>query len=424
MRATSKFRQFKTPSYLQSSTTMFLFFASWGIWWSFFQIWLTSDNGLGLSGAKVGTIFSINSILSLILMFIYGVIQDKLFIKRSLLIFNATIASLIAPFFIYIYAPLLKYNFIVGAWVGALVLSAAYLSAVGILEATTERFSRIFGFAYGQSRAWGSFGYALSALLAGFLFVKNPNFNFWGGSIVGVILLLDLIFWIPREERDAVLAIKELKNENSTPKIKDMISLLKIPMLWQIIIFVMFSWTFYNVFDQQMFPDFYTNLFSSNTLGQQTYGTLNSIQVFVEAIMLALVPILMKKVGVRNTLLLGTSIMFLRIGLCGFATNPITVSAIKMLHSLEVPLFTLSIFRYFTLHFDTKLSVTMYMIGFQIAAQVGQVILSTPLGILKDSMGYSTTFRVIAIIVLIAGIYGNLIMKKDDEFINGQPLEN
>lgn len=147
MRATSKFRQFKTPSYLQSSTTMFLFFASWGIW-------LTSDNGLGLSGAKVGTTFSINSILSLILMFIYGVIQDKLFIKRSLLIFNAIVASLIAPFFIYIYAPLLKYNFIVGAWVGDLVLSTAYLSAVGILEATTERFSRVFGFAYGQSRAW------------------------------------------------------------------------------------------------------------------------------------------------------------------------------------------------------------------------------------------------------------------------------
>lgn len=229
---------------------------------------------------------------------------------------------------------------------------------------------------------------------------------------------MDLIFWRPKEERDAVLAIKELKNENSTPKIKDMISLLKIPTLWQIIIFVMFSWTFYNVFDQQMFPDFYTNLFSSNTLGQQAYGTLNSIQVFVEAIMLALVPILMKKFGVRNTLLLGTSIMFLRIGLCGFAKNPITVSAIEMLHSLEVPLFTISMFKYFTLHFDTKLSAAMYMIGFQIAAQVGQVILSTPLGILKYSMGYSTTFREITIIVLIVEKYGNLIMKKDDEFIN------
>lgn len=419
-----KLRELKNPSYLQSSTTMLLFFASWGIWWSFFQLWLTSEqNGLGLSGSKVGTIFSINSVASLVLMFIYGTIQDKLFIKRHLLIFNAILATLIAPFFIFVYAPLLQSHFILGVWIGAIFLSAAYLSAVGVLEATTERFSRIFGFAYGQSRAWGSFGYAISALVAGFIFVKDPRLNFIGGSIIGLFLLLDLVFWRPKEERDALKAISELKTKDSTPKLKDMLGLLKIPVLWQIIFFVMFSWTFYNVFDQQMFPEFYTSLFSSNAVGQQTYGTLNSIQVFVEALMLGLVPILMKKIGVRKTLLLGTAIMCLRIGLCGFITDPIAISCVKMLHSLEVPLFVLSIFRYFTLHFDTKLSATLYMIGFQIAAQVGQVILSTPLGILRDNMGYSMTFKIIAFIVLITGIYGFFIIKKDNEFVNGQPLE-
>ncbi|WP_304653423.1 MFS transporter [uncultured Ligilactobacillus sp.] len=419
-----KLRELKNPSYLQSSTTMLLFFASWGIWWSFFQLWLTSEqNGLGLSGSEVGTIFSINSVASLVLMFIYGTIQDKLFIKRHLLIFNAILATLIAPFFIFVYAPLLQSHFILGVWIGAIFLSAAYLSAVGVLEATTERFSRVFGFAYGQSRAWGSFGYAISALVAGFIFVKDPRLNFIGGSIIGLFLLLDLVFWRPKEERDALKAISELKTKDSTPKLKDMLGLLKIPVLWQIIFFVMFSWTFYNVFDQQMFPEFYTSLFSSNAVGQQTYGTLNSIQVFVEALMLGLVPILMKKIGVRKTLLLGTAIMCLRIGLCGFITDPIAISCVKMLHSLEVPLFVLSIFRYFTLHFDTKLSATLYMIGFQIAAQVGQVILSTPLGILRDNMGYSMTFKIIAFIVLITGIYGFFIIKKDNEFVNGQPLE-
>ena len=419
-----KLRELKNPSYLESSTTMLLFFASWGIWWSFFQLWLTSEhNGLGLSGSAVGTIFSINSIASLVLMFLYGTIQDKLFIKRHLLIFNAILATLIAPFFIFVYAPLLQSHFIVGAWIGAIFLSAAYLSAVGVLEATTERFSRVFGFAYGQARAWGSFGYAISALLAGFLFVKDPRLNFIGGSLIGICLLLDLLFWRPKEERAALKAIDELKSDDATPKLKDMVGLLKIKVLWQIIFFVMFSWTFYNVFDQQMFPEFYTSLFSSNAVGQQTYGTLNSIQVFVEALMLGLVPLLMKKIGVRKTLLLGTAIMCLRIGLCGFITDPIVISGVKMLHSLEVPLFVLSIFRYFTLHFDTKLSATLYMIGFQIAAQVGQVILSTPLGILRDNMGYSMTFKIIALIVLLTGIYGFFIIKKDNEFVNGQPLE-
>ena len=63
------------------------------------------------------------------------------------------------------------------------------------------------------------------------------------------------------------------------------------------------------------------------------------------------------------------------------------------------------------------------MIGFQIAAQIGQVILSTPLGILRDSMGYSTTFHIISLIVLVTWIYGFFVIQKDDKLVCGQPLE-
>lgn len=37
------------PFYLNNSIMILLFFVSWGIWWSFFQIWLT--NSLGFSGS-------------------------------------------------------------------------------------------------------------------------------------------------------------------------------------------------------------------------------------------------------------------------------------------------------------------------------------------------------------------------------------
>ena len=49
---------FKNGAYLQSSTTLFVFFASWGIWWSFFSTWL--DKTLGLSGGEIGMIYSVN----------------------------------------------------------------------------------------------------------------------------------------------------------------------------------------------------------------------------------------------------------------------------------------------------------------------------------------------------------------------------
>lgn len=420
----SKLKIFKNQSYLQSSVTLLLFFASWGVWWSFFQLWLTSkSNGLGLSGSAVGTVFSANSFVTLIFMFIYGTLQDRLYIKRTLLIAASVLATLVGPFFIWIYGPLLENNFNFGIIMGALFLSAGYLASVGVFEAVTERFSRLFDFEYGQARAWGSFGYALVALLAGFLFVKNPHLNFWAGSFFGLLLLLNLLFWKPKVEQKANQKFNQEQSESSSvPSLREMLNLLKLPQLWAIIIFIVFTWTFYTVFDQQMFPEFYTGLFSTSSDGEKMYGTLNAIQVFFEALMMGIVPIIMKKLGVRNTLLLGVTIMCVRIGLCGFVSTPLAVSCIKMLHALEVPLFTLPMFRYFTLHFDTKLSATLYMIGFQIAAQIGQVILSTPLGILRDNIGYQPTFKIISLIVLIAGVYAFFILKQDDKDVQGDPF--
>ena len=64
------------------------------------------------------------------------------------------------------------------------------------------------------------------------------------------------------------------------------------------------------------------------------------------------------------------------------------------------------------------------MVGFQIAASVGGIIFSVPLGSLRDSIGYQNTFMVIAGIVLCATIYAFIILREDDEEVAGQPLEN
>ncbi|NLA29311.1 MAG: hypothetical protein GX875_06630, partial [Propionibacterium sp.] len=82
----------------------------------------------------------------------------------------------------------------------------------------------------------------------------------------------------------------------------------------------------------------------------------------------------------------------------------------------------LPIFRYFTLHFNPALSATLYMVGFQISAQIGNVILSRPLGMLRDSIGYQPTFLVISGIVLLAGVYAFFTLKKDDQQVLGDPF--
>lgn len=412
-------RLLKNGAYLQSSVTLLLFFGSWGIWWSFFQIWLTSkDAGLGLNGEQVGTLYSANSFATLVVMFLYGTIQDKLGLKRTLMIIASVAMAGIAPFVIFVYQPLLKNTFGLGVFVGVLFLPIGFTAAAGLLEAFSERMSRTYGFEYGQARGWGSLGYAIAALVAGFLFTVNPMLNFIGGSIFGVICLLVQLFW----KTDRVPLAKGHTGHPKTPSLREMIGVLRMPSLWQIIIFVIFSWTFYNLYDQQMFPDFYTGLFATKELGEQTYGVLNSIQVFVEAGMMMLVPILMRRVGVRNILLMGVAVMSLRILGSAVFHDPAAVSVVKMFHSIEVPLFILGIFRYITLHFPANLSATLYLVGFEVAAQVGNVILARPFGALRDSIGYQPTFFVISGVVLVAGLWAYFSLKKDNQQVVGEPF--
>jgi len=418
-------RAFSNPFYRSSSLEILLFFAGWGIWWSFFQIWLTSKQGF--SGAQVGTIYTFGSAVALVLMFVYGSLQDKLGVKKNLLLFMVGCQVLLAPFFTWVYVPMLESSFYVGAMVGAVYLAVAYLAACPVFEAVTERLSRRYRFEYGQARAWGSLGYAISALTAGFLFTIDPYLVFWTGSAVSAVLFAVLVSLKP-ENREANVRQYENREEKDkdakSPSLKEIISVFGIFDLWKIILLVILSWTFYTVFDQQMFPQFFTQFFATPEEGQKAYGILNSVQVFLEFIMMGLVPILMRKIGVRRALLLGCLIMVCRISGCSIASSPLAIALIKLLHAPETALFVLAIFRYFTLHFDTRVSATLYMVGFQIAASVGGIIFSVPLGSLRDSIGYQNTFMVIAGIVLCATVYAFVVLREDDEEVAGQPLEN
>lgn len=408
-------QQFADPAYRFGSATVFLFFAAWGIWWSFYQIWLTAESAdIQLNGSQVGTVYSIQGAITMVLMVVYGILQDKLDLKRTLMIFVGVAASLIGPFVQFVYRPLLQENFILGAIVGSLVIAAGFVAACGLVEAYVERLANRTGFEYGQARMWGSFSYAIVALIAGLLFPINPMLNFWLGSVFGLLLLATQIFWRPQKATQEA-SIDQVTT--STPPVAEMVGLLRNSHVWKVIIVVLLSWTFYTVFDQQMFPDFYTSLFSSPEVGQRAYGTLNSIQVFLEAAMMGLVPILMRKVGARNTLLMGIGVMVLRIFLCAVFAGPVLISLAKMLHAFEVPLCILAIFKYFDIHFNKALSATLYLVAFQLSSQLGNVILSAPLGALRDQLGYQPTFLVIAIIVALSGVLAIFFLKRDTEDI-------
>ena len=145
-------------------------------------------------------------------------------------------------------------------------------------------------------------------------------------------------------------------------------------------------------------PILYQSAWSADVWGPEP------VEVFLEAIMMACVPWLMKKIGSARPCWSELPSWLSDRG-CGLVTNR-SAFRIKLLHAPETACFALGLFRYFTLHFDTKVSATLYMVGYRLPPRLVKSS-STPLGDLRITSVTVTPFLVISN-TLIAGIYAPL----------------
>ncbi|MFE7083473.1 MFS transporter [Priestia megaterium] len=384
-----------------SGFTFFYFFASTSAM-SLFAIWLGQT--LELSGAQVGTVFSINAIATLCFQPLYGFISDKIGLKKHLLWFITFLIMLIGPFFIYVYSPLLHYNIFVGAIVGSIYLSATLLATFGAIESYAERTGTKYNFEYGQVRMWGSLGAASAALFSGKLFNINPHISFWIASACSIFLIIFLLLM-------KVNVSEEEQKKTDSIKLKDTLSLLKNKTFWVFMVYVLGVACVYSVYDQQ-FPVYYASLFSTREQGNQMFGYLNSIQIFLEAGMMFVAPFIVNKIGPKKALIVAGILMAIRITGSGLAVEPVGISTMKMLHSIELPIMLIAILKFIAANFDAKFSATMYIVGYYFVSQVGQAILSPLLGHWYDTIGFSKTYLILGVSVFIFVLIFALIRTK------------
>ncbi|SFH56568.1 MFS transporter, OHS family, lactose permease [Priestia megaterium] len=376
--------------YWKLSAYFFFFFFTWSSSASLFPIWLKQE--LNLSGSATGLIFSVNAIFALCIQPVYGYISDKIGLKKNILSFISLLLVFVGPFYIYIYGPLLKYNVILGAAVGAIYLGIGISAGIGAIETYVEKVSRKYDFEYGKSRMWGSLGWASATFFAGQLFNINPNINFWVASISAIILVA-IILSVKIEVTNF-----ELEKAESV-KLKDVGQLFLLKKFWFLMMYVIGVTCVYSVYDQQ-FPIYYTSLFPTEARGNQVFGYLSSFQVFLEAGMMFIAPFIVNKIGAKNGLLLAGLLMALRIIGSGLVVEPIGISSMKLIHALELPIMLIAIFKYFAANFDTRLSSVLYLVGFQAASQIGASLLSPFAGKLYDIIGFRHTYLILGTMVL------------------------
>ncbi|CAJ1202339.1 Sucrose permease [Companilactobacillus paralimentarius] len=396
--------------YIRFSAIFFFFFLSWAASYTLISIWM--GQVLHLSGVKIGFLYSVNGIFTLLLQPLYGYFLDRLGMRKSILFFLSGILVLMGPFFIYIYGPLLQKNFPLGIILGGIFLSGSYLASMGAVESYMEKASRKYKFEYGHVRMWGSLGTAIAAFFAGSIFNINPNYNFWIGSIAAIFILIILC------TTKINITDVEIKDSKSV-RVKDVFELFKLKKFWIFVVFIIGVASMYTIYDQQ-FPRYFAEQFATIKAGNQMYGYLNSLQTFLEAGMMFVTPKIVNKLGARNSMLLMGFLVAVRVVLTGIVSGPILISVVKLIQAFDFPLLYIAIFKYININFESRLSSILYLIGYQFFSQIGVIGVSTPIGRMYDTIGYRPTYMYLGIIILFFVLIGFLTLSKD----SGVSLEN
>jgi oligosaccharide:H+ symporter len=366
---------------------------------SLLAIWLRST--LQLNGTETGIVFSANFIAAMCSQPVYGYLSDKVGMRKHMLWLVAVLVMLSGPFLVHVYSPLLKSHLLLGAAVGGIYLGITFIAGGYAVESYVDRIGRAYGFEYGRVRMFGSLGFATAACFSGRLFNVDPHINFYLASAGGLALVALLLLWrTPVHAADATPAARV--------GMLDALGILRDKHFWRFMLFILSVTNVYLVFDQQ-FPSYFASLFPTREEGAAMYGYLNSIQVFLEAGGLFLAPLLVRRIGAKNGLLLAGAIMLVRIAGSGLAVGPLSISCMRLLHSVEVPIVLVSVFRYIACHFDHRLTSTVYMVGWSFGHSIGLVLLSPLVGKCYDLFGFQQVYLVLAaigLVFLILSVWG------------------
>ncbi|WP_435930143.1 MFS transporter [Dryocola sp. BD613] len=386
----------KNTNFWMFGLFFFFYFFIMGAYFPFFPIWLHDINHI--SKSDTGIIFASISFFSLLFQPIFGLLSDKLGLRKHLLWIITGMLVMFAPFFIYVFGPLLQANILLGSIVGGIYLGFIYNGGAPAIEAYIEKVSRRSSFEFGRARLFGCVGWALCASIVGIMFTINNQFVFWLGS--GCAAILAILLFIARPETQPSAEVADSLGVNHSPfSFRLALELLKNRKLWFLSLYVVGVSCTYDVFDQQ-FANFFTSFFESNQQGTRVFGYVTTMGELLNACIMFFAPLIVNRIGGKNALLLAGAIMSVRIIGSSFASTPLEVIVLKTLHIFEIPFLIVGCFKYITSQFEVRFSATIYLVCFCFFKQLAMIFMSVFAGYMYDKVGFHGAYLALGLVAL------------------------
>lgn len=393
--------------------THFSYFFIWAVVNGYLTLWL--EQVAHLNGTESGVVFSMMAGISLIFQPVFGVVSDKLLFRKDLILTISIAGILIGPYFQWVFMPILHINAFLVAFITGIFLSFILNGGVSVIEQYVQRASLANGFEYAHSRVGGSVAGVVASLVAGRVFLWEPNSIFWACTIAAVILTGLLIF-SDKIDMDNASAAGDTSNSLD---MKTVLSVFKIKNLWVLAIFYMGASALFDVFDQQ-FIIFFKTFFNTAAQGTLVYSYMSSAQTAIEFCLMFPMPWIINKIGSRNGLIIYGFLTCIRILGSALSPNWMWIVGFRLLAGLEMPLLLTSIMKYIAGAFDIRLYATVYALASNFAKQVSVFIFSSVAGKMYDIIGYQHTYVIMGIVVFVITLFAAFMLKKEDPVQAGE----
>jgi len=285
---------------LRLSTMMFLEFFVWGAWFVTLGTYLAAD--LGASGSQIALAFLTQSLGAILAPFIVGLIADRWFAAQRILgvlhLFSAVMLFLagrqgdFGPFFVFALLAMISFM---------PTLALANSISFRRLESPERQFPAI--------RVFGTIGWIIAGLLIGWLGWEAGGAleNTFVMAAIGSALLGVYAFTLPHtppEPGQGRITVRDVLGLDALALLKSRSYL--VFFLASVLICIPLAF-YYN----------FTNLYL-NEIGVKSAAAVQSLGQLSEALFLLIMPLMLKKLGVKRTLLIGMLAWALRYALFAF----------------------------------------------------------------------------------------------------------